>query len=59
MKISQTLIEENERSLMTKIGTYLLKYLVRKVSFDIKTGHKLDSVKLLRMNPKTFDDKIL
>ena len=40
---------------MTKIGTYLLKYLVRKVSFDIKTGHKLDSVKLLRMNPKTFD----
>ena len=41
---------------MTKIGTYLLKYLVRKVSFDIKTGHKLDSVKLLRMNSKTFDD---
>ena len=25
---------------MTKIGTYLLKYLVRKVSFDIKTGQK-------------------
>ena len=40
---------------MTKIGTYLLKYLVRKVSFDIKTGHKLDSVKFLRMNPKTFN----
>ena len=44
---------------MTKIGTYLLKYLVRKVSFDRKTGHKLDSVKLLRMKPKTVDDKIL
>ena len=43
---------------MTKIGTYLLKYLVRKVSFEIKTGHKLDSVKFFRMNPKTFDDKI-
>ena len=53
---------------MTKIGTYLLKYLVRKVSFDIKTGHKPDSVKLLRhsmtrfckihqVKPKKFDCK--